>query len=265
MINRKTIHHLAWSCLVMVMMLAAGNSTAEEITTESGTVLETIDASVYTYMHIETARDTVWVAIPATDVKTGEKVSFIHGLVMNDFYSKTLDRTFASVIFSPGLQQDAAIPPRKDMETPRNSTSTFADAVKKETEKPPSALPQALDTAGSAGAIVPFMEIEVEKAAGENGYRIEEIFSRAESLHGTEVNVRGKVVKVSPNIMGKNWIHIQDGSGNPMNNSHDLVVTTTEMTEVDAVVLVRGTLTAKKDFGFGYKYDAIIEEASLAE
>ncbi len=266
MIHRKTIRHLlSWYCLVMVMMMAASNSAAETIAVESGTVLQTIDASSYTYMQVETVRDRVWVAIPAADVKTGEKVSFIQGMIMNDFYSKTLDRTFASVIFSPGLQQGPAAPSREDVPPTSNSTSTFADAVKKETASPPSVLPQTLDTPGSAGAIVPYMEIEVEKAAGENGYRVEEIFSQAESLHGSQVNVRGKVVKVNPNIMGKNWIHIQDGSGNPMQNSHDLVVTTTEMTEVDAVVLVRGTLAAKKDFGFGYSYEAIIEEASLTE
>ncbi|MEE4241540.1 MAG: DNA-binding protein, partial [Desulfopila sp.] len=246
--------------VMMLLFMAASNGVAEEISVESGTVLQTIDASPYTYLNIKTARDTVWVAIPAAEVQTGEDVSFIQGMVMNDFYSKTLDRTFDSVIFSPGLQQESAPPHPGKHNTAQNSASSFADAVKKESQQPSATMhSQAQHSAGSAGAIVPFMEVAVEKASGENGYRVEEIFSKAESLDGTEVRVRGKVVKVSPNIMGKNWIHIQDGSGDPMHNSHDLVVTSTDTAEVEAVILVQGTLAAKKDFGFGYSYEAIIE------
>ena len=63
--------------------------------------------------------------------------------------------------------------------------------------------------------------------------------------------------------MGKNWIHLQDGSGNPMHNSHDLVVTTSETVEVDNIVTIEGTLAAEKDFGAGYKYAAIIEDAAI--
>ena len=61
--------------------------------------------------------------------------------------------------------------------------------------------------------------------------------------------------------MGKNWIHLQDGTGDPMHNSHDLVVTSAENVEVGNIVTLEGTLAAEKDFGAGYKYDAIIEDA----
>ena len=63
--------------------------------------------------------------------------------------------------------------------------------------------------------------------------------------------------------MGKNWIHLQDGTGNPMQNSHDLVVTSAETVEVGSIVTIEGTLAAEKDFGAGYKYDAIVEDAAI--
>jgi hypothetical protein len=65
--------------------------------------------------------------------------------------------------------------------------------------------------------------------------------------------------------MGKNWVHIQDGSGDPMNNTHDLVVTTASKTTPDAIIIIEGVATAKKDFGFGYKYDVLIEEAEIIQ
>ena len=75
--------------------------------------------------------------------------------------------------------------------------------------------------------------------------------------------VRGKVVKISQGIMGTNWIHLQDGTGNPMDNTHDLVVTSATVPEKEAIITVSGNLTADKDFGAGYKYSAIIENAEV--
>jgi hypothetical protein len=196
---------------------------------------------------------------------------------MADFHSKTLNRTFPTIIFSPGLlsadsdktsfhgdavnktaqatQQVPAAP----------AADSFAAAVAREENAPatPVAVVPAQTSGGSSGAIVPFSEIAVEKVDGENGYTIEEIFTKAKDLSGKKVKLRGKVVKFSPNIMGRNWVHLQDGTGNPMNNTHDLVVTTNEIVNDDQIVIFEGTLTADKDFGAGYKYEAIVEEAKL--
>jgi len=106
----------------------------------------------------------------------------------------------------------------------------------------------------------------VEKAAGENSYTVAEIFSKATELNGQTVVIRGKVVKVSPRIMGSNWIHLQDGTGNPEESTHDLVITTLEETGADwDIITMEGVLTANKDFGSGYSYSVIIEDANLKE
>ena len=118
---------------------------------------------------------------------------------------------------------------------------------------------------GSMQAVSPLQEISVEKAEGENGYTVEEIYNQAADLAGKKVKIRGKAVKISPAIMGKNWIHIQDGTGNPMSNSHDLVITTNDMAEKDSIILVEGILAKDKDFGAGYMYNVIVEEAVVTQ
>jgi len=77
------------------------------------------------------------------------------------------------------------------------------------------------------------------------------------------VKVRGKIVKVARNIMGKNWIHIQDGTGSADKGNFDLTVTTKASPQPGEVVTVTGKLTKEKDFGFGYHYAVIIEDAAV--
>ena len=65
--------------------------------------------------------------------------------------------------------------------------------------------------------------------------------------------------------MGKNWLHIQDGTGNPLKNQHDLVVTTAEDAEEGKVITIAGTLAFERDFGAGYKYEVIVEDAKIEQ
>jgi hypothetical protein len=106
----------------------------------------------------------------------------------------------------------------------------------------------------------PAVKIEgIEKVAG--GKTVAEIFSGKADLSGKEVAVRGQVVKFSAEIMGKNWIHLQDGTG--AEGTNDLTVTTTAMVKVGDTVVVTGPVVTGKDFGYGYKYDVIIEDAKV--
>jgi hypothetical protein len=99
----------------------------------------------------------------------------------------------------------------------------------------------------------------IGKADG--GMTVAEIFSGRSGLGGAEVTVRGKVVKFSPMIMGKNWIHLQDGTDHE--GANDLTITTSAQAAKGDTVLVRGLVTLDKDFGAGYRYDLIIEDADV--
>lgn len=118
---------------------------------------------------------------------------------------------------------------------------------------------------GSAKAVVPFAELEVEKAAGENSFTVGELYAQGEALEGQTVRVRGQVVKFSPAIMNRNFIHLQDGSGAEGDRTHNLVVTSQTAVETGAIVTVEGTVAANKDFGAGYTYAVIVEDAQITE
>ena len=105
--------------------------------------------------------------------------------------------------------------------------------------------------------------IKVEKAKGADAYTVSETYEKAGKLDKKKVVVRGKVVKVSRGIMGKNWVHLRDGSGDPGKGTNNLVVTTQDSPKVGDVVTAKGTLYMDKDFGAGYKYRVIVEEAAI--
>ena len=98
-------------------------------------------------------------------------------------------------------------------------------------------------------------------AAAKDVVKVEEVFAKKDALNGKKITVKGEVVKFNSGIMGKNWVHIKDGSGKPGTN--DLTATTKDTAKVGEKVVVTGTLAVGKDFGAGYKYEAIIEEATV--
>jgi len=118
---------------------------------------------------------------------------------------------------------------------------------------------------GGEGAKAPASSepIKVGKAKGADAYSVSETYEKAGTLDKKTVVVRGKVVKVSRGIMGKNWVHLRDGSGDATKGTNNLVFTSQDVPKVGDVVTARGTLYKDKDFGAGYKYKVIVEEATI--
>lgn len=100
----------------------------------------------------------------------------------------------------------------------------------------------------------------ITKAKG--GYTVEELYIKKNQLDGKKVKVRGKVVKFNPNIMGKNWLHLQDGTGKQGTN--DITVTTKQNANLGGIVLVTGVVVTNKDFGGGYRYEVMLDDAAIA-
>lgn len=107
--------------------------------------------------------------------------------------------------------------------------------------------------------------IKVQKAEGPEGRVIADIYSQRKSLKGQAVSVRGKVVKFTPGVMGKNWLHLMDGSGELSKKDFDITVTTQAEAVVGDIVLARGIVGTDKDLGSGYFYPVIIEDAKLSK
>ncbi len=206
-------------------------AVAQEDATLSGKVVETMNAGGYTYVHIEKNGMKIWVAVPMTEIKVGQQAAFYPGTDMGSFTSKTLNKTFDHIIFSPGLVA--------------GGTSSGPHGAKK------------------AAAPVSTEKIKVEKAAGPGAFTVSEIHAKVGELDQKTAVVRGKVVKVSEGILGKNWIHIQDGTGDAAKGNNKLVVTSQEMPAVGDVVTMKGVIYKDKDFGAGYKYSVIMEQATI--
>ena len=220
-----------------------------------GTIVETMNTGGYTYLQLDSAKGKVWAAIPETKLEVGAKVTLAPGMTMHAFSSKTLNRTFDAIVFSPGLEPAAGQPTAAAKTQPEagKGTTNFSEALQAEQKAPAGAQTPAMEqSTGSAGAIVPSSNVNVHKATGENSQSVGECFEKSKELDAKTVRVRGK-----------NWLHLQDGTGNPMKNQHDLVVTTTEEPKEGEVITVQGVLKANRDFGAGYKYEVIIEDATI--
>ncbi len=114
----------------------------------------------------------------------------------------------------------------------------------------------------SAGIINNVYSAEADKfAAAKDTIKVEEVYAKKDTLNGKKISVKGEVAKFNSGIMGKNWVHIRDGSGKPGTN--DITATTQDDARIGDKVIVTGTLAVGKDFGAGYIYEVIIEEASI--
>jgi hypothetical protein len=212
---------------------------------KSGKVVETMNSGGYTYVLVDTGSEKVWAAAPEFQVKVGDPVVVPEGMPMTNYHSKTLNRDFEMVYFVNGIMVGG------EMAAPGGAPGATPGEAKLPNGHPPltvqSAEQSGVDVSG------------IKKAEG--GQTVADIFAGKANLAGKDVKVRGKVVKFSPGIMGKNWIHLQDGTGKEGTN--DLTITTSETVKVGDTVVVAGKVTTDKDFGYGYKYDVILEDAKL--
>ena len=213
----------------------------------SGKVLEKLDGGGYSYFLLENDGKKTWVAMPPTDGKVGDTMSFLPGGEMKDFKSKSLNKSFDSIIFSNGL----ALPENTQFDSELVKKKAH-DGLKSAAAKPVGQNDKPLD-------------LKVVKAGGANGFTVAELYEKSGALNGKEVVVTGKVVKVSKQIMGKNWVHLQDGSGDAATGTNNLVTTTQDIAVVGDVVTATGKLAKDKDFGGGYQYVVIIEETKLVK
>ncbi|MBW2647127.1 MAG: hypothetical protein JRE23_13325, partial [Deltaproteobacteria bacterium] len=210
-----------------------------------GTVIESQDVKNYTYLNLKDSTGQIWAAIPKTPVETGKEIEISNIIVMQDFQSKTLNKTFDIILFAVpsggsrvGSMPPGGMPPGMEMppgdmppgtEMPPGMMSEMPPGMM------PGGMPRGSMPAEGMGAVQPktiSQEIKVSKATGEDAYAIEEIYAKKKDLAQKPVRVRAKVVKFLPEIMGKNWIHIQDGTGSAENNNYDITVSTLETAAV---------------------------------
>ncbi|BCB26745.1 hypothetical protein SKTS_16310 [Sulfurimicrobium lacus] len=194
-----------------------------------GEVLEVKEVENYSYLRLKTRDGETWAAVNKTQVRKGSEVTIENVMVMHNFESKSLKKTFPTILF--GTLGGAG-----------NYVSTAHAGL--------------ANPADSA-------DVRVPKASGANARTVAEIMTKSAELKNKPVVVRGKVVKYNPNIMGKNWVHLRDGSGSAADKTNDVLVTTMSQAKAGDIVTAKGIVRTDKDFGSGYSYRVLVEDATL--
>ena len=193
---------------------------------------EVLNTEKYTYLRVNENGESFWIAIPKTPVEIGATYYYQGGLMKKNFASREYNRVFETIYLVSGI-----------------STQPAAGAA------PGSAVDQALSQTQNAEATAP--PTDIKRAAG--AVKIADLLANLGKYEGKTIKVTGKVVKVNPMIMGRNWVHLQDGTA----NNFDLTITTTEMVQLGSIVTLEGAIALNKDFGAGYKYNVIMEAATI--
>ncbi len=193
-------------------------------------VEEVIQTSGYTYLKVTENGTENWIAVNRQEASAGEVYYYEQALEMKNFQSKELNRTFETIYFVQGMSKEPIVAA---------------------TEAP----------AKMGGKVALTMKEGISVAPAENGLSIAKLYSSRNDYAGKIIKMKGQVVKVNEEVMGKNWIHIQDGTKDGEN--FDLTITTLDKVAVDEVVTFEGSITLNKDFGYGYAYEVIMEDAKL--
>lgn len=191
-------------------------------------IIEVVQGKNYTYLQVFEHENKYWIAVAARDAKAGDLLYFSDAMEMKDFESKELGRTFPVIYF---VQDPSNSPDLKNKMTTGHQSNERRN--------------------------------DVSIAPPDKGISLETLFRNSKEYENKTIKVRGLVVKVNKNIMGKNWVHLQDGSY--FNDQFDLTITTNQTVEKGDTLTAEGRLLLNKDFGSGYHYDVLVEQAVLTD
>lgn len=206
-------------------------TSSHESTSELGeghvTVIEILHASRYDYLKVSEAEGKeYWIATRSGDFKVGAEYHYHEGLYKTDYYSTEFDRTFDKIYLVSKIH-------------PVNEGETHTSEL-------PANHP-------------PIASQKNELQRPEGSVFISDIVKNSEQYNNRVVQVTGMVVKVNPHIMNRNWIHLQDGSM----DGYDFVLTSEVDIPAGHAITLKGTVHLNRDFGAGYVYDLIVEDAQV--
>ncbi len=205
---------------------------SKELAQNEVVVNEVQQTSDYTYILVQESSQEFWLAVSKTDVKVGERLYFTGAMEMSNFESKELNRVFDRIFFVDQISKQ-----------PIEAETKKAEMIAKKQE----GMQQLLDS------------IKISPAV--DGFSIGELYENAKNYNKQTVKVRGQVVKVNMDIMDRNWVHLMDGTKGE--NRSDLTFTTKDVVQVGDTVTFEGILSIDREFGAGYVYPVIVEDAVL--
>ncbi len=216
--------------------ISEGNSALDEITNSASStaehqvvVDEVLHTEKYSYLQVKEGEESHWIAIPKSEVEVGDHLVYRGGLMKKNFLSREYNRVFETLYLVSDIRKMGP----EGAQTSDKTTGGSHPSIEVSEVIPP-----------VAGAVA-----------------ISELIAHPQKYEGKTIKVTGKVVKVNPMIMNRNWIHLQDGTA----DKNDLTVTTAENIPLGGIVTVEGTIALNKDFGAGYRYELIMEGAVVVK
>ena len=224
------LKYVNYVLIAAFFMLISCSSEEEKQPVKNGhqvTVKSAENASNYTYMLVEENDEEFWIAVPQMEIKPGEELIFTKSLEMLNFQSPTLNKTFDKILFV-----EDAVKPSSTQNVPAPHSQVKASGKQ-----------------------------DIKVTPLKNGLTIEKIYADKDDLKGKKVLVRGVVTRFNEDIMDRNWIHLQDGTGSK--DDFDLVITSMDVIEVGKEITVEGTVALDQDFGYGYSYPVMLEKGKI--
>lgn len=195
------------------------------------TVNEVLPTEKYVYMNVIEGEDHFWVAAIKQKVNVGDSFMFKGGILKKNFESKEYNRVFEVVYLVTNLVPITSF-------SEKNSTNQELKDIEL---KPSSKQTTIIEHEGSI--------------------KISELVSNPKKYQGQNIQLTGKVVKINPNIMKRNWIHLQDGSY----DEYDLVITSNTFVPEGSIITIKGDVILNIDFGAGYSYEILLENGALVK
>jgi hypothetical protein len=231
-------NYLLIAGIILITAACGSNSTSDLITVK---VIEVEQVEAYTYLLVKGKGPEYWVAVPSMDAGPGETYHYQGGLWMENFHSKELDRTFDKVLFIDAIFPEEPGKEQANLKMPASHGAMGGDL-------------------SGVGNKKPIERSDVEIVTVEGTVSIGDLYADPKSYEGKSIKVAGEVTKYNPAIMELNWVHLQDGT--EFDGKFDLTATSTEVFEVGSRVILEGILALDRDFGYGYTYEILLEEAT---
>lgn len=220
--------------------MARGGGEGGPTASIKGKVTERINASNYTYLKLDTADGEIWAAVQEAEIPVGAQVEIASPSRMDGFESKTLKRRFDKIVFGYLATGKGAGSPHGSMD--------MASAAEQH--------------AAAAAGPSEIGDVKVPKAEGADARTVAEVWEQKAKLKDAKVTIRGKVVKAN-SAMGKTFLHLRDGTGSAAEKTNDITVTTEDTVQKGDTVVITGVVHTEVDFGSGYSYPVLIEQAKI--
>ncbi len=228
--------------LLFIMVACNSEKSEAQVDLPEGTnkivVTEHMNGGGYTFIKGDVNGKEQWIAVREMPCEVGDALYYTSAMEMKNFESKSLNRTFPSILFVSHISKNVDGKGMNNGGMPGMISSSEGHSKPKV-------------ESGTNINVTPLSD----------GKTVETLVKEKASLNGKVVKIRGVVTKYNGGIMGKNWLHIQDGT--KFGEDIDITVTSDQSAKVGETVIIEGTVTTDKDFGAGYFYDIIIENAKI--